>query len=192
VVLFLSRIDPKKGLDLLLRALAAVKAKGMPLALVIAGTGEQEFEAALRREARALGVDEDIVWAGFVDGREKLAALADADLFVLPSRSENFAVSVVEAMACGLPVVISDQIGIHREVAAAGAGVIVPCGTDELADALARLSADPQARREHGARAQCLARHRFSMETMTSELLRLYASLRLSATVDAVAAAAAG
>ena len=129
---------------------------------------------------------------GSSTGLEKLAVLADADLFVLPSYSENFAVSVVEAMACGLPVVVSDQVGIHREVGAAGASVVVPCRADALADALARLSSDLQARREHGARAQYLARQRFSVETMTSELLRLYASLRPSATVDAVAAAAAG
>ena len=150
VALFLSRIDPKKGLDLLLRALAVVKGRGLPLALVIAGTGEPAYEAALRREARALGVDGDVVWTGFLTGQEKLAALADADLFVLPSRSENFAVSVVEAMACGLPVVISDQVAIHREVAMAGGGLVTQCDVDSVAGAMARLAAPPALRQELG------------------------------------------
>jgi glycosyltransferase involved in cell wall biosynthesis len=182
VALFLSRIDPKKGLDLLLHALARAKAMGTRLALVIAGSGDRAYESALRREARTLGVDRDVVWAGFVTGQDKRAVLAEADLFVLPSRSENFAVSVVEAMACGLPVVISNQIGIHREVTASGAGFAVPCRVDALVETLVRLAADPMARRELGSRGRHLARDRFSVETMTSGLLGLYSSLTAPAT----------
>ena len=193
MALFLSRIDPKKGLDLLLRALAAAKARGMPLALVIAGTGEPAYEAALRREAHALGVDGDVVWAGFVDGREKLAVLADADLFVLPSRSENFAVSVVEAMACGAA---GRGLRSGRDPPGGGGepgpGVVVPCRGGRAGGALGAAGADPAARREHGARGRRLARERFSVETMTARLLDLYASLRAVTTVHAVAAAQAG
>ena len=102
-MLFLSRLDTKKGLDLLLQAFARVRGAGQNPALVVAGTGDAAFEAGLRREAARLGIDGDLHWAGFLSGADKLAALADADLFVLPSYSENFGISVVEAMAAGLP-----------------------------------------------------------------------------------------
>jgi glycosyltransferase involved in cell wall biosynthesis len=182
VALFLSRIDPKKGLDLLLRALARTKSGGTPLALVIAGTGDPAYEGGLRREARELGVDGDVVWAGFVDGSEKLAVLADADLFVLPSRSENFAVSVVEAMACRLPVVISDQVAIYQEVIAAGGGLATQCRVDSVADAIARLAGGPALRSEIGRRGRRLAEERFSIASMASALRHLYEDVSRSST----------
>jgi glycosyltransferase involved in cell wall biosynthesis len=174
VALFLSRVDPKKGLDLLIPALAAMKSRGVPLTLVVAGQGEPMFEATLRREAARLEVESEIVWAGFVRGRDKLSLLADADLFVLPSYSENFGVAVVEAMAAGLPVVVSDQVGIHREVEATGAGTVVPCRVEDLAGALTRLVTSPGARREMGARARGLAGDCFSLDRMTTRLVELY------------------
>src|SRR6185436_15853567 len=106
------------GLDLLLAAFASARSR-RDLVLVIAGSGDPGFEQGVRRDATRLGLGESVYWAGFLSGKEKLAALADADVFVLPSYSENFGVAVVEAMAARLPVVISDQVGIHREVAAA-------------------------------------------------------------------------
>jgi glycosyltransferase involved in cell wall biosynthesis len=174
VALFLSRIDAKKGLDLLIPALAAMKGRGVPLALVIAGQGEPAFESTLRREAARLGVESELVWGGFVRGRDKLALLAEADLFVLPSYSENFGIAVVEAMACSLPVVVSDQVAIHREVGRAGAGVVVPCQVEDLAGALTRLAASADARREMGARARALARGCFSLDRMTTRLVEMY------------------
>jgi len=174
LVLFLSRLDPKKGLDLLLEAFAAARTRRPELALVVAGSGSEEFEAALRRQAAGLGLDGDVWWAGFLGGRDKLAALADADLFVLPSYSENFGVAAVEALAAGLPVIISDRVGIHREVAAAGAGVVVPCDAGAVADATARLASDTAFRADLGTRGRRLARERFSVEAMVPELVAMY------------------
>jgi glycosyltransferase involved in cell wall biosynthesis len=160
--------------------------------LVVAGTGDRELEARLRGEAARLGIERDVVWAGFVTGEEQLAVLAAADLFVLPSHSENFGVSVVEAMACGLPVVVSDQVGIHREIAAAGAGLVVPCRADALAEALMQLARDADLRRRQGDRGRRLARERYSVESMTQGLLELYASLQPAASSGLVATAPAG
>jgi glycosyltransferase involved in cell wall biosynthesis len=125
----------------------------------------------------------DIYWAGFLSGAEKLAALAAADLFVLPSYSENFGVAAVEALACGLPVVVSDQVGINGEIDAAGAGVVAPCRVDALAGALAQLVADPALRSAVGRRARRLAAERFSLPAMTAGLLRMYAEVA-DATVE--------
>ena len=173
LLLFLSRLDPKKGLDLLLEAFARVRKHGAEIALVIGGSGSSRFEAALRQRTAQLGLEGDVYWAGFLSGREKLAALADADVFILPSYSENFGVAAIEAMASGLPVIISDRVGIQREVAAAGAGVVVACEPESVAKAILRL-VDPALRAELGARGRRLVRDRFSVQVTTEELVRLY------------------
>src|SRR5438309_2253882 len=142
IVLFLSRLDPKKGLDLLLPAFASLKQERSDVGLVIAGDGELEFVRRLRSECVRLRLEGDVYWAGPLTGESKLGALADADLFVLPSYSENFGLAVIEAMAAGKPIIISDGVGIHRDVAAAEAGIVVPCTQRGVADALRALSAD--------------------------------------------------
>jgi glycosyltransferase involved in cell wall biosynthesis len=161
-------------LDLLLEAFARVRKRGPEIALVIGGSGSRQFEAALRRQAAQLGLEGDVYWAGFLSGSEKLAALADADVFILPSYSENFGVAAIEAMASGLPVIISDRVGIQREVAAAGAGVVVTCEPESVAEAILGLVADPALRAELGARGRRLVRDRFSVQVTTDELVRLY------------------
>jgi glycosyltransferase involved in cell wall biosynthesis len=175
-ILFLSRLDSKKGLDILLPAFAILNTR-VPSTLVLAGDGDAVFVASLREQASCLGLDDSIVWAGFLAAEEKMAALADADLFVLPSYSENFGNAVVEAMACGLPVVISDQVGIHREVAAAGAGLVTTCQVETLVDRLEELSADPIRRRQMGAAGQQLVCERFMVGAVTRQLIELYTSV---------------
>lgn len=174
VALFLSRLDPKKGLDLLLAAFARARSRRPDLVLVIAGSGDPGFEQGVRRDAARLGLGDSVYWAGFLSGKEKLAALADADVFVLPSYSENFGVAVVEAMAAGLPVVISDRVGIYREVAAARAGLVVPCEQEAVAEAVLQLTLDAGLRDALGTRGRELARSRFSLEAMTDGLIAMY------------------
>jgi glycosyltransferase involved in cell wall biosynthesis len=177
VVLFLSRLDPKKGLDLLLPAFAAVRAERTDAALVVAGDGDAQFVGKLKAEAARLGIEPDVYWAGFLSGSEKLAALADADLFVLPSYSENFGLSVVEAMASRLPVVISDQVAIQDEVAAGGAGLVTRCEAKPIGEAIRLLVGDPGLRRRLGEAGVRLARSRFSAEAMTSAVLQAYGEI---------------
>jgi glycosyltransferase involved in cell wall biosynthesis len=168
----LSRLDPKKGLDLLLLAFSQLD-RPRP-ALVIAGSGSPDFEATLRRDAARLGLEGDIYWAGFLDAQEKLAALAEADVFVLPSYSENFGIAVVEAMACGVPVVISDRIGIGGQAAAAGAAIVVPCESEALVGAIRQFVEDEHLRRTVGECGRRLARERFSIEAMVAGLSEMY------------------
>lgn len=177
IVLFLGRIDPKKGLDLLLRALAEARARRPELALVIAGAGDPALTARLQTLAAELGLADATLWTGFLDGPTKLAALAGADMLALPSFSENFGNAVVEAMAAGLPVIVSDQVGIHHEIAAAAAGVVVPTEVAPLAAALARLAGDPAGRQEMGQRGQHLARTHYTPEAVARQLITLYTSL---------------
>jgi glycosyltransferase involved in cell wall biosynthesis len=178
VILFLSRLDVKKGLDILLPAFAEVWKKYPCAALVIAGSGEPAFVSQLQEIAARLGITAEIIWAGFLTGKEKWAALVDADIFVLPSHSENFGVAVVEAMGCGVPVVVSDQVGIQREISATRAGLVVPCASDELTKALIALIAKSDLRTEMGMNGRRLVTSQFSPKTTTERLIVLYREVR--------------
>src|SRR5206468_1435656 len=98
-------LDRKKGLDLLLKAFAAVRKQTSNATLVIAGNGDDEFVSKLKSQAGSLGIASDVLWTGFLDDDKKSEALADADVFALPSYSENFGIAVAEAMAAAVPVV---------------------------------------------------------------------------------------
>jgi glycosyltransferase involved in cell wall biosynthesis len=174
VVLFLSRLDAKKGLDLLLPAFARVRQQMPDTALVVAGNGNPEFVTRLKAEAACLGIEPDVIWPGFLEGDEKGAALADADVFVLPSYSENFGIAVAEAMAAGLPVVVSDHVGIHGEIARAQAGLVVSCDARSIADAIVRILGDPTLRRSLGQNAKRFADERYSSDVVTRTVLGLY------------------
>lgn len=181
LILFLSRLDPVKGLDLLLPAFAQVRAQLPQIMLVLAGNGEPNFTVHLRHEAARLGIASDIFWAGFLAGGEKWAAMADADVFALPSYSENFGLAVVEAMASGCSVVVSDQVAIHREIAQAHAGLVVPCEIDSLARALVTVLTDNELRRKMGSNGKRLAQNHFSVQAVTQDLIELYTRVTHSA-----------
>lgn len=184
VVLFLSRVDPIKGLDLLLNGFGKIRARHPDAALLLAGNGDEGFAARLREQARQLGIQGDVIWAGFLEGEEKRAAFASADVFVLPSYSENFGVAAVEAMASGLPVIVSDQVGIHREIAEAKAGLIVRCDANEVSDAMERMLSDGEARRQMSRDAVLLA-EKFSPEVVSGKLIEVYQRLgRKLAAID--------
>ena len=178
VILFLGRLEPKKGLDLLLAAFASVRGSQPDAVLVIAGNGEAAYTAALKQDAVRLGIDGEIRWIGFQQGAGKWAALAAADLFVLPSYAENFGIAAVEAMLFGLPLLITDQVGIHREVAHSRAGLIGTCQVESIAERLQQLLRDECLRRELGANALELARREFTMSRVTTRFLDFYSELR--------------
>jgi glycosyltransferase involved in cell wall biosynthesis len=135
-LLYLGRIHPKKGCDLLIEAFAKVMGADANWRLVVAGPDPTCWRSQLEGLARRLCVADRIVWTGPVEGDLKWGAFYAADAFVLPSHQENFGVVVAEALACSLPTLISDKVNIWREVAAAGAGLVAP---DTLEGAIALL-----------------------------------------------------
>jgi glycosyltransferase involved in cell wall biosynthesis len=176
-ILFLSRFDRKKGIDLLLAAFAQLRTRFPQATLILAGSGAPACIQSLRHEAERLGIASAVTWPGFLAGEAKWTALSDADVFVLPSYSENFGIAAVEALACGCPVVVSDQVGIHREIARAEAGLVTPCRVDALAEALASVLADAALRRrlrENGLR---LASQQFSLAAVSRKLVETYAAV---------------
>ena len=140
IVLFLGRLIPRKGVDLLVEAFArACPGHGR---LVIAGPeGEAGYVGKLRELARGKGIEGRTVFTGPLYGDQKKSALVDGQVFVLPSRYENFANGVAEAIACGMPVIISDRCGI-QEFVAGQVGLVVPREIPALADALRQVLGD--------------------------------------------------
>ena len=136
LIVFLSRLDHKKGLDRLLPAIGTLAMGRDNFALVIAGSGEREYEDQVHDLVLAHGLQEKVIFTGFVQGQDKMDLLRDADVFVLPSYDENFGLAVIEAMAVGAPVVISNNVGIHHKVTQYGAGLVTSCESDEIAHAL--------------------------------------------------------
>jgi len=120
----LGRIHPKKGQDILIEAFARTLAKDPAWRLVIAGPDQIGMKKDLETLAARLGVTDQITWTGMLQGRAKWGAFAASEVFVLPSHQENFGVVVAEALACNLPVVISDKVNIWREIVSYWAGLV--------------------------------------------------------------------
>lgn len=140
IILFLGRLIPRKGADILIDAFA----KACPTSgrLVIAGPeGEPGYQKLLSKRAREAGVESRVIFAGAVYDDQKAAVLADTDIFVLPSKYENFANSVAEAMACRIPVIITDSCGI-RSLVEGRAGLVISPEQQALAAAIATLISD--------------------------------------------------
>lgn len=176
VVLFMSRVDYKKGLEFLIPSLAAAKHLHPSLWFVMAGSGDVEFTAGIRRLAQQAGILPWMTETGFIYGADKQGALSAADIFALPSLNENFGIVLVEAMSAGLPLLISDQVYIQGEVTAAGAGVCCEPSVKSCQVALEGLLRQPAQLPAMGQRARALATDRFSVEAATDGLLDIYAT----------------
>lgn len=174
VVLFLSRIDYKKGLDVLIPAVGRLVPVFRGLHLVLAGSGEEAFERQVRRWVQEHALAGCTVMPGFLSGQDKADALAAADIFALPSRNENFGIVNVEAMHAGLPLVISDQVYISREIQAGGAGIVCQPNEGSVFDALRQLLDGSTDRAAMGRAGRELVRTRFHPEVATQTLLTVY------------------
>jgi glycosyltransferase involved in cell wall biosynthesis len=177
-LLFLGRIHPIKGCDLLLQAFAQIAASNPDLDLVMAGPDQVGLQSSLIAQAAALGIACRVHWPGMLVRDAKLGAFRAAEAFVLPSHQENFGVVVAEAMACGIPVLITDKVNIWREVQASGGGLI---GNDDLAGITSLLnrflSLDDATRRAMGRDARQGFLDHFTAETAAAELLRAIAEI---------------
>jgi len=171
-VLFLSRLHFKKGLDYLADAFA-IAAKATPrLRLVVAGPDDGAREPFVQQIAR-LGLTDRTHVVGPLYGGDKIAAFVDAAAFCLPSRQEGFSVAVTEALACGIPVVISDQCHFP-EVQEVGAGRVVPCYAKATGDALAHVLSDAGAAQRMGDAGARLIRDRFTWPKVAELTMKMY------------------
>ena len=173
VVLFLGRIDYKKGLPFLVASLARLKSEWPSLWFLLAGGGEASYVSAVDDLLARHGMTSWTTRCGFVSGDAKASAFAASDLFALPSLNENFGIVVVEAMHAGLPLLVSDEVHIHDAVAAGGAGVVCKPSAESCYDSLRALLRDPEKLSAMATRSRELAQY-FAPEAATRTLLRLY------------------
>lgn len=174
IILFLGRLNFKKGLDLLAHAFGPVGRQRDDVHLVLAGPEDAGYGARVRRWLEAEGVARKVTFTGMLLGADKLSAFRAADLFVLPSYSENFGLSVVEALACEVPVVISNKVNIWREVEEAQAGLVVDCEAGALGSALVALLGDPVRRKAMGRRGRRLVEARFTWQAVGPRMTQVY------------------
>lgn len=173
-LLFLGRLHEKKGCDLLLRAFAEVAHQDPALQLVMAGPCDHATRRALVSIAEDAGIHGRVIWTGMLAGDLKWGAFRTAEAFCLPSHQENFGVAVAEAMACGVPVLISDKVNIWREIVQDEAGL---AGDDSVAGTVAVLrqwlDVAPDARARMGAAALASFQKRFQVERVAARLVHL-------------------
>jgi len=174
-LLFLGRLHPKKGCDLLIRAYAKV---APDLDLVMAGPDQVGWMGELEALAHRLGVGNRIHWTGLLTGPAKWGALRGAEAFVLPTHQDSFGIAVGEALACSTPVLITDKINIWREVTDAGAGLVATDDEASIEKMLrSYLALDPPARAQMRIAARaCFAEH-FDMNATAAKTLEIFHQL---------------
>ncbi len=176
-LLYLSRIDPKKNIETLLESLAMVRKEIPDVALIICGDGDKNYLSELKSQAARLDVDDCIAWTGHVGGPMKASAFGAAELFVLPSFSENFGIAPVEALSAGLPCVLGNGVAVAERVAETGAGLSVEPTPIAFAKGILSLMQSLDAHAKACVRAKELAKTDYGVDTMGDRLLALYQRL---------------
>lgn len=174
-LLFLSRIHEKKGTDLLVDAFAAIAQDYPEVDLVIAGPDQEGLQTKLTAQTQRLGISQRVHWPGLLTGDAKWGALRACEAMVLPSHQENFGVVVAEALACGRPGLISDQVNLWPDIVEDSAGLVEPDtldGTRALLERWLHMSAQAQA--EMGERALTTFKTRYSMQNCAIAIRNLF------------------
>ena len=173
VLMYLGRLSHKKGLDVLVRAYAAVRRDVPACRLAIVGPDDEGLQPALTALAAREGVAEGVTFTGMLRGRDKLAALAAADVWALPSHSENFGIAVAETLAAGRAAVIAPGVNIAPEIAAAGAAVVCDLDAEAFAAEIVALLGDGARREALGTAARAFAR-RYDWSAVGPQLTAMY------------------
>jgi glycosyltransferase involved in cell wall biosynthesis len=185
----LSRIDQKKNVEGLLQALQIVLLRNINVTLNIAGAGTPKYIETLQSLARRLAIDDHVNWLGYLEGDSKSDALAAASAFVLPSYSENFGIAVAEALAAGLPCLVSRGVAISDQIKNAGAGIVVGTTAADIAAGIESMLSDEQAMAAMSVAARALAASAFSIDAMGARLEALYHDILVSRQAGRVALA---
>ena len=175
-VLFLSRIQHKKGMEHLVDAMSILASRDDAPHLMIAGTGDSEYEERIRKQADDLGLGSRISWVGHVGGDLKNSLFAACDVFALPTSQENFGFVFFESLACGTPVVTTDLVDTRDEIERSGGGVIVSQDAEAFADAIASFRDGRRDAASMGTSGREWTLKNLSTEEVSSRFERLYES----------------
>ena len=173
-LLYIGRLDPKKGIENLLKACARLRRNGFPFLLVVAGTGEAEYEVSIRRLIVELGLAETVEMVGQVTGAAKQGLFENADIVIVPSHTENFGLVVAEALAAGVPVIASKGTPWSR-IQEIRCGLWVANDPDGLANAIESMSIQPL--REMGERGREWMKKEFSWDSVSQQMEKAYRNL---------------
>lgn len=176
-VLYLSRIDNKKNIENLLVAISLLKEWRYSIAITIAGGGNVQYIFQLKSLAIKLGIDSIINWTGYVDGVKKRKVFEDAEIFVLPSFSENFGIAVLEALSFGLPCVVSRDVAISYEIEMYGAGTVVDLDPYSIANGIRHYLEDKSSISIQSSNAIELVKNEFSFQQLSTRLSNLYSEI---------------
>ena len=176
IILFMSRIEPKKGLDLLIPALESILESGIEFHFILAGSNPQDadYETQIKVQIHNSSLGKYTTITGFVTGDLKVEVLTKADLFVLPSYYENFGIAVAEAMAAGVPVVISDRIHIAEDIQQAEAGWVGPLEVGAIANSIKSALLNPQERQRRGLNGKEYAKKHYNWEAIAQQTINAY------------------
>jgi len=174
IILYLGRIHQIKGLELLVKAFANLCRESDGAELVIAGP-DDGYLASLKKLIADWGINDRILLTGPLYGRDKLEAYIDADVYVLPSSYEIFGTTVLEALACGTPVICSEACGL-AEVIDGQVGLVVPYDEGQLSNAIMRMLSDGKMRQEFAQQGKSLVREQFSWSKIIVQIESIYES----------------
>ena len=183
-IAFLSRIDPKKGLELALQALAQVD---FPFVLQLAGSADAGYRRQLEKLIDTLGLTPRVTWAGWKSGDEKFEFLASADVMILTSYNENFANVVVEALAVGTPVLVSRQVGLYDFVEQERMGWVCDLTVEDVRTQLTAAFREKEVRKRIATTAPAKVRSCFSSERLARQYQEAYDEQALERTREALA-----
>lgn len=174
-LLFMSRIHEKKGCDLLIEAFGSVAPQYPDVDLAIAGPDQVGLQAKLMEQARRLGISERVHWPAMLTGDAKWGALRACEAMILPSHQENFGVVVAEALACGRPALISDQVNLWPDIVKDGCGLVEPDTLDGTRALLTRWFAmNAREKSAMGERALAAFKTRYSMQNCAAAIRDLF------------------
>ncbi len=177
-ILFLGRVNWKKGLDLLIRAFKDLTVEYENLHLVIVGHKEEPYTSRIKDMIKKYNLEKKILFTGILTGRDKLSAFVDAKVFVLPSYSENFGMSVIEAMACGIPVVISNKVGIWKEAKKYRAGVIVENCVEKIYEGIRNILEDETLAFNLSMNAKSMVEEYYDIKKVVDQMQKIYKILK--------------
>ncbi|MBA7507576.1 N-acetyl-alpha-D-glucosaminyl L-malate synthase [subsurface metagenome] len=175
LILYLGRIHKTKGLDLLAKAFAGLSKKLDDTKLVIVGP-DDGYLPSLKKLIAELEISDKVLFTGPLYESEKLRAYVDADIYVLPSSYEIFGITVLEAMACGIPVIVTDCCGI-AEVIDGRAGLVVPYDKERLSDAVLCMLSDDKMRQQFGEKGKLLVREKFNWQKIAEQVEGIYQAI---------------
>ncbi|MCX5686495.1 MAG: glycosyltransferase [Candidatus Omnitrophica bacterium] len=174
IILFLGRIHPKKGLDTLAEAFKKICDKRNDVYLVIAGTGEESYVNLVKSNFKKPGIGNRVIFTGMLLGRDKSFAFYTSDLFILPSYGENFGIAALEAMACGLPVIVTNKVGLFPDIKEYGSGIVTTCNAGQVAEAILKLLDNEALRKTMGQSGRKLVEDRFTNDRIADKVVNIY------------------